>query len=191
MSSEAALLLLDEHARSAVVDLARSRELNVSRVYKANRTNLREAFEAIRADAEAKVFGVLLLETLDLPGVGTRRLLAELAALADLGVEVGSVKEPFITLGGEQGEIVRWLHARFSSEKSRNVAEGIARSPKQAGRPRVQIPEAEVLRMAEKKMSLRAIARRTGVSASVLQRFLAAHKARHSDQETPNSGCRE
>lgn len=57
MSSEAAPLLLDEHARSAIVDLARSRELNVSRVYKANRSNPREAFEAVRADAEAKVFG--------------------------------------------------------------------------------------------------------------------------------------
>lgn len=191
MSSKAALLLLDEHARSAIVDLARSRELNVSRVYKANRSNPREAFEAVRADAEAKVFGVLLLETLDLPGIGTRRLLSELAALAELGVEVGSVNEPTITLADAQGDLVRWLHARFSSEKSRNVADGIARSPKRAGRPRAHVPEDEVLRMAAKGMSLRAISRRTGVSTSVLQRFLAAHKARQSAQETPSSGCRE
>jgi DNA invertase Pin-like site-specific DNA recombinase len=86
---------------------------------------------------------------------------------------------------------VRWLHARFSSEKSRNVADGIARSPKRAGRPRAHVPEDEVLRMAAKGMSLRAISRRTGVSTSVLQRFLAAHKARQSAQETPSSGCRE
>lgn len=192
MYPSAALLLVDDKARSAVIELARSRELvNVARIYEATRSNLRGTFEALRADAEAKVFRVLLLETLDLPGVGTRRLLSELSALAELNVELGSVQEPFLTLKGDQADLVRWLHARMSAERSRNVAEGIARSSKRPGRPRAHIPEAEVLRMAAKGLSLRAIARQTGVSPSVLQRFLAAHKAKQTHQETPASECRE
>lgn len=191
MLPAAAVLLVDDKARSAVVDIARSRELNVSRVYEATRSNLKEAFEALRADAADGVFGILLVGTLDLPGVSTRRLLSELARLSELNVEVRSAKEPFVTLKGDQAELVRWLHTRFSFEKGRNIANGIARSKKKAGRPRANIPVDEVLRMAKKGMSIRAIARRLKVGASTIQRFLAAHRAKQTDQETPIPGVRE
>lgn len=191
MLPSAALLLLDDKARPAVIELARQRELNVSRVYRTSRRSLREAFERIRSDAKAETFGVLLVKTLDLPELGTRRVLAELSALAELGVEVGSANEPFLTLKGPQGELVRWLHRRLSTEKRRSIADGIARSKKKPGRPRASIPEADVLRMAAKGMSIRAIARKTKLGASTIQRFLAAHRAAERNQETPSSEVRE
>lgn len=147
--------------------------------------------EALRAGANQGVFRVLLVHTMDLPGVSTRRLLAELAALAALRIEVISVREPFLTLRGEQGDLVSWLRARFAAERAGRPLEGGLHAPRKPGRPRAQVPEEDVLRMAGKGMSIRAIARRTGVSASVLQRFLAVHRAAESGQESPIPEVRE
>lgn len=161
----------------------------ISEIYEAGPTKVGSVLDLVGRDATRGKFRALVLPTLKV-GTGTRTLLRFLAILADLEVEVLSAQEPWFRLDSKQAELVRLLHTILTEERKSSIQNGIARARRAGrspGRPALIVPP-EVFELADQGLSLRAIARTTGISSSSVGRALAARRVLHPHPQASDSG---
>lgn len=147
----------------------------------------REALDEVRRLAITGI-DVLVLRSILLPGVGPRRLVDTLGHLHRCRVEVRSLDEPWLSLGSGVGRFAIQLSALMAAERNARIFSGVAGARSQGrapGRPRAVIPSL-VFELADKKLSLRAIARATGIGASTIQRVLAHRRALGPNHQVAN-----
>jgi DNA invertase Pin-like site-specific DNA recombinase len=136
---------------------------------------VREALDEVRRIAAAGNVDTLVLRSILLPGVGPRRLVETLGHLHRCEVAVRSFDEPWLSLGGGVGQFATQLAALMTQERNADILSGVARARSQhrfPGRPRAVIPPL-VSELADRGLSLRAIARESRLGASTIQRALA------------------
>jgi hypothetical protein len=154
-------------------DLLRHAGGTAAHVFEARPGTLKLVLEQLRKTASAGGFSGLVLSTLRIPGVSVRRLLGELTALHDLGVEVTSIKEPWFRLH-ECGAFLALLDQMLADEKRERILTSLdaaRRAGRPPGRQRVQVDLAQLTNL-RKSNSLRETARLMGIGPSTAWRLL-------------------
>lgn len=149
----------------------------------------REALDEVRRLAAIGNVETIVLRSILLPGVGPRRLVETLAYLHRCRVEVRSLDEPWFTLEGGVGQFVVQLAALMAQERNARILSGVAQARSQGrapGRPRAVVSSL-VFELADRGLSLRAIARECGVGASTIQRALVHRRALGSNHQVAHS----
>jgi hypothetical protein len=159
-----------------LVALARARGWTVAGTLETSRSGAARGFRRVRELLQQGSRGALVVDTVLLPRLATMTVVRELAELTQLGVEVASAREPWLSTLGEQGRLLSWLVCRLEEERDR------ARTPRsrassegrRPGRPRAVVPRETVIALREEGASLRHIGRAVGLGTATIQRFLAA-----------------
>jgi DNA invertase Pin-like site-specific DNA recombinase len=179
MQLQCVLLLVDGANRDELVRLAGSRRWQVRKTLEGSRASSRQRLDELRRLAHQEALDCVVVDTVRLPGVGIRGLLRELSAFAQLGIDVASRAEPWLSTIGATGDLIRWVDGCLDEEHRARVRGALAKvraGGKRLGRPRATIPVETVVQMRTNGASLRAIARATGLGVSTIQRFLAERR---------------
>lgn len=190
----------NENQRAALVQLARTRGFDIVEVFeekvsatKTDRAELRRMTVA----AHAGKFDVLLVAALDRLG---RSMVGNLQLVLDLdrvGVEVISIREPWLQMSGPVRSLLIAVFSWVAEEERRQISErskaGVARARREGkviGRPRGQIDMDKALLLRRRGQSLRKVARQLGCGASTLARAYQAYDALHRScaGTTPDGG---
>lgn len=161
-----------------MVELAAAREWTVVRTLEIPRFEVRRALEELRQLLHQRLFEGVIVETVAMPGLSTTSALRELEVMVALGIALVSVREPWLSILGDQGKLISWLVANLDGEHSEKIRASLAKvraEGRTIGRPRAVIDTDRVLEMREAGASLRAIAKATGLGAATIHRFLSAH----------------
>ena len=124
------------------------------------------------------VVNSVVMECLQWPGEGVIGALRRLDALAQLGVDVLSVGEPWFDIAAHR-QLLRWLVERLDQEhrsRIRMALSVVRANGGRLGRPRAHVPAERVLTLRSNGASIRTIAREVGLGVSTVQRFLAAQR---------------
>jgi DNA invertase Pin-like site-specific DNA recombinase len=143
----------------------------------------RPAFRRLFEDASRKEFDLVLFWSLDrFSREGVLETLQHLQRLSSNGVEWFSYREEYLRSIGVFKEAVLAILAAIAKQErirlSERVQAGLSRARAQGkvlGRPRAVVRLERVLRLKQRGLSIRRIARETGVSAMTVQRILAAN----------------
>jgi putative DNA-invertase from lambdoid prophage Rac len=174
-----------ENQRPEVVQLARARGLEVVALYEeaGSAAKHRAGFERMTVDAHAGKFGVLVVWSLDRFG---RSMVGNLQAVLELdriGVQVVSVREPWLDTGGPVRPLLvaifSWVaeqERRRLIERTRAGLERARREGKRIGRPRAQADLNEARALLAKGLSMPKAARRLNLGTSTLYRLLDAER---------------
>lgn len=144
----------------------------------------RPALDALMAAARQRRVDVVLVYRFDRFARSVRHLVSALDEFAALGVEFVSYGESFDTttpIGRAMFSIVAALAELERSIVIERSVEGQRRARargKHVGRPRRQVDEPLLVELRAAGLSLRAMARRTGVSRTVITRVLRERAAR-------------
>jgi len=144
---------------------------------KSDRLEFQQMFE----DASRRKFDLLLFWALDrLSREGALKTLQHLDRLESYGVGFRSFTEPYFDSCGIFKEAVVSIVATLAKQERVRLAErtkaglSIARSKgKTLGRPKLQIQHAEIARLRQQGLSLRAIGRQLGISEGSVRRLAA------------------
>lgn len=150
----------------------------------------------LRVAAHRGEFDVLVVAAIDRLG---RSMSANVQAILDLdrlGVEVVSVREPWLSTAGPVRSLLVAIFSWVAEQErltiiSRTKA-GMARARREGkhiGRPPVAIDMPLAIRLREEGLSVRATAKRLGVGASTLHRAMQVHDALQA--RVPEGGGRE
>lgn len=176
-----------ENQRPDVEGLVRARRLELVERYeeRASAAKARPAFDRMLEDARRGRFDVLVVWALDRFG---RSMVGNVQAVLELerqGVEVLSVREPWLDTGGPVRSLLLavfgWIAEQERlrlSERTRAGMERVRRTGKHIGRPPARVDVARARRLQREGLSLPDVARRLGVSASTLKRSLSSAKSR-------------
>ena len=145
------------------------------------KTAERPAFRKMFAAASRKEFDMVLFWSLDrFSREGVLETLQHLKVLTSHGVEWFSYHEEFLrSVGPFRDAVLAILAAIAKQERTRlseRVQAGLSRAKAQGkvlGRPKAAVRPERVLKLKERGLSIRAIAKETGVSAMTVQRILA------------------
>jgi len=171
-----------ENQRPEVEQLARTRGFEVVHVYEeqASAVKHRPMYEAMLKDARRGRFGAVVCWALDRFGRSMVGNLQDVLELDRIGVEVVSVREPWLDTGGPVRTLLIGIFS-WCAEQERNRLvsrtrlgiERARRMGKTLGRPRakVDVDRARELRRAGK--TLRQVAAELGVGTATLHRALA------------------
>ncbi|MDH5675279.1 MAG: recombinase family protein [Myxococcales bacterium] len=169
--------------------LARARKLRVVETFEesVSATGARPEFKKMMEAAHRGAFEVLLVWSLDRLG---RSMTGNLQAVLDLdrcGVEVLSVREPWLDTGGPVRPLLiaifGWVAEQERAQISERTKAGLARARKKGvrlGRPKRRVDQRRAERLRAKGMSFRAIANQLGVPLSTLHRALRSKKGSDS-----------
>jgi DNA invertase Pin-like site-specific DNA recombinase len=143
----------------------------------------RPAFRRLFEDASRREFDLVLFWSLDrFSREGVLETLQHLQRLSSNGVEWFSYREEYLRSIGVFKEAVLAILAAIAKQErirlSERVQAGLSRARAQGkvlGRPRAVVRLERVLRLKQRGLSIRKIARGTGVSAMTVQRILAAN----------------
>jgi putative DNA-invertase from lambdoid prophage Rac len=168
--------------RAEVAQLARTRGLDVTVIYEEKKQ--RDQFDRMRTDAHAGRFDVLVVRALDQLPQSVAGAMQTILDLDRLGVDVLSVREPWLDTGGPVRslliEICGYVVERDRLRKSDRVKSVLARmraAGRQIGRPPVIVNIEHALRLRSDGLSIRKAARVLGVGAATLHRVFQAHDA--------------
>lgn len=171
-----------DNQRPAVVRLAEARGFEVVKVFEeqVSAVKHRPAWAALRDAAHRGEFGAVVIYALDRIGRSMVGNVQEVLALDRLGVEVVSVREPWLDMGGPVRTLLIAILSWVAEEERRQIAsrsklgvERARREGKRIGRPpaRIDIELAGALK--KEGASLREIAKRLGVPKSTVHKALA------------------
>lgn len=179
--------------RPAVLQLVRARGLNLVKVYEevGSAAKKRPVLDQMMLDAHRGEFGVLVVWAIDRLGRSLFDNIAMVRKLADCGVRLVSVREPWLDTGGPTADLIlavmSWV-AQFERERLRErTRAGLARARaqgKRIGRPPAEINLKKALALLDAGLSYRKAARELGVGASTLHRAVAEHRMISEASET-------
>lgn len=185
-----------ENQRPAVLRLAEARGLEVVEVYEEKVSALakdRPAWSKLKRDAHAGKFGVVIINSLDRLGRSMSGNIQDLLLLERLGVQVISVREPWLDLGGPTRDLLVAVLSWVAQEEGRQIRARVQagldrarREGKQLGRPRKQISLEQALDLRVRGVSLRAAAKQLRCGASTLHRLYAAHDLLGGRSQNPS-----
>lgn len=179
-----------DNQRPDVRRLARARKLKVIATFEesASAARARPEFKAMMDAAHRGDFDVLLVWSLDRLG---RSMTGNLQAVLDLdrcGVEVVSVREPWLDTGGPVRSLLiaifGWVAEQERAQIGERTKAGIERARRKGirlGRPKRRVDVRRAKRLRAKGLSFREVARELDVPVSTLHRALRSKKG--SDEE--------
>lgn len=175
-----------DNQRPAVVRLAEARDLDVVDVFEENisAVKVRPEWQRLKAAAHQGNFDVVLVFALDRLGRSLVGNLQEVLAFDRLGIEVVSVREPWLDMGGPIRELLIAIFSWVAQEERRQIAsrcragqERARRQGKHVGRPKAEVDLDQAVLLRRRGLSIRKAAKKLGVSPSVLHRALQGHDA--------------
>ena len=169
--------------RPAVEQLAKARGFEVVRVFEENASAAkhRSQWEALKQEAHTgeSSFSAVIVFALDRLGRSMAGNLTDIIALDRMGVQVISVREPWLDMQGPVRDLLIAIFSWVAQEERRQIASRVRagqdrarRAGKHCGRPRHPVDLARVHELQAQGLSLRATARKLGISRSVLHRAL-------------------
>lgn len=179
-----------DNQRPDIKRLARTRKLRVVETFEesVSATRARPELKRMMEAAHRGAFEVLLVWSLDRLG---RSMTGNLEAVLELdryGVEVISVREPWLDTGGPVRPLLIAIFGWVAEQERAQIAErtkaGLARARKkgvQLGRPKRRVDKRRAERLRAKGMSFREIADQLGVPLSTLHRTLRSKKGTDSE----------
>lgn len=148
-------------------------------------TDLRPQFQAMLASAKRREFDTLVVWKLDRFGRSLRDIILNLNDLQDCGVIFISIKDQ-IDLGTSTGRLMMHLLASFAEfeaslikERVKAGIENARRKGTRLGRPRATEPQL-IVNLRTEGLSYSAIARRLGVSKSLVHKTLKTQSSINS-----------
>jgi len=171
-----------DNQRPSVLRLAEARGFEVVHVFEeVSAAKHRPAWAALREAAHRGEFKAVVIHALDRLGRSMVGNVQEVLQLDRLGVEVVSVREPWLDMGGPVRTlliaILSWVaeeERRQISSRSKLGQERARREGKRIGRPPVSIDIELAGTLKRDGLSVREIARQLGVSRSLVHRVLQA-----------------
>jgi len=140
----------------------------------------RPALNELMNDAKKRRFDVVLVWRFDRFARSTKHLILALEEFKNLGIDFVSYQENIDTSSPLGSAIFTIISAVAQLERdiiAERVKAGLRRARengKKLGRPRVKVDAQEILRMRSKGLSLRAIAKETGVSRTTVSDVLSS-----------------
>lgn len=172
-----------DNQRPAVLRLAEARGLEVVTIYEEQASSVkhRPQWEALKDAAHRGEFSALVIFAIDRLGRSMVGNVQEILQLDRLGVELVSVREPWLDTGGPVRSLLIAILSWVAEEERRQIASrsklGVERARaqgKRIGRPPVVVDLDLVGLHRHEGLSLREVARKIGVPKSTLCRALAA-----------------
>ncbi len=169
--------------RPAVEQLAHARGYQVVGTYEeqVSAVKHRPQWDQLKQAAHRGEFEVLVIAAIDRLGRSMVGNLTEILTFDRMGIEVVSAREPWLQMGGPVRELLIGIFSWLGQEERRQLAvrsrAGVERARKAGkviGRPKVQLDVDEALVLKEQGLSIREVARKLGVSRSVVHRTLKA-----------------
>jgi putative DNA-invertase from lambdoid prophage Rac len=170
-----------DNQRPGVLRLAEARGFEVVEVFEEqlSAAKHRPAWTALREGAHRGDYKAVIIYALDRLGRSMVGNVQEVLALDRIGVEVVSVREPWLDMGGPVRTLLIAILSWVAEEERRQIAsrsklgvERARREGKRIGRPPVSIDIELATTLKKDGLSLREIAKRLGVSRSVVHRVL-------------------
>ena len=183
-----------ENQRPAVMKIAEARGFDVVHVFEeqVSAVKHRPGWEALRAAAHRGEFDAVIIYALDRLGRSMVGNVQEVLALDRLGIEVVSVREPWLDMGGPVRTLLVAILSWVAEEERRQIAsrsklgvERARREGKRIGRPAIEVDVARALRLREEGLSIRDVAAKLGVKKTTVHRAL-----RLSEDVREPLGCR-
>jgi DNA invertase Pin-like site-specific DNA recombinase len=172
-----------ENQRPEVEQLARNRGFEVVQVFEeqASAVKHRPQYEAMLKDARRGKFGAVVCWALDRFGRSMVGNLQDVLELDRVGVEVVSVREPWLDTGGPVRTLLIGIFS-WCAEQERNrlvsrTRLGLERARRMGtklGRPRAQVDVVRARELRAGGRTLRQVAADMGVGVATLHRALAA-----------------
>jgi DNA invertase Pin-like site-specific DNA recombinase len=172
-----------ENQTPALLQLAASRNLEVTTIFeeKISAVKSRPQFDKMLLAAHAGAFNVLIITALDRLGRSMIGNLQVVLELDRLGIQVVSVREPWLDTGGPVRGLLVAIFSWCAEQERINIVsrvrQGIERARregKQLGRPPAHVDLDEALRLRGRGLSIRATAKKLKVGSSTLHRVLQA-----------------
>jgi DNA invertase Pin-like site-specific DNA recombinase len=170
-----------DNQRPSVLRLAEARSFEVVEVFEeqVSATKHRPEWERLRAAAHRGELQAICIQALDRLGRNMIGNVQEVLALDRLGVEVVSVREPWLDMGGPVRTLLIAILSWVAEEERRQIAsrsklgvERARREGKRIGRPPVVVDDVHARRLREAGLSIREIARQLGVAKSTVHKAL-------------------
>ncbi|MBL9028184.1 MAG: recombinase family protein [Myxococcales bacterium] len=167
----------------AVRRLAEARGFDVVHVFEEqmSATKVRPQWEALKAAAHRGEYGAVIIYALDRLGRSMVGNVQEVLTLDRLGVEVVSVREPWLDMGGPVRTLLIAILSWVAEEERRQIASrsklGVARARaagKLIGRRPIPIETGRLLALKEEGLSVRQIANQLGLTKSTVHKALMA-----------------
>lgn len=174
-----------ENQRPAVMRVVRARKLKLVETYEESTSAVkrRPAFERMMTDAHGGAYDVLVVWSLDRFG---RSMVGNLQAVLELdrcGVEVVSVREPWLDTGGPVRALLIAIFGWVAEQERVQIVErtkaGIERARRRGiriGRPEREIDTRRAQALRDEGLSYAAIAKRLRVPTTTLFRALRRSK---------------
>jgi putative DNA-invertase from lambdoid prophage Rac len=157
------------------MQLAEARGLTVVEVYEENISAVKDRPEWLRlktAAHQGKLDAVLVF-ALDRLGRSLVGNLQEVLTLERLGVEVISVREPWLDMGGPIRELLIAIFSWVAQEERRQIAsrcragqERARRQGKHVGRPKAEVDLERAIELRARGLSIRKVAEKLGCGSS-------------------------
>jgi putative DNA-invertase from lambdoid prophage Rac len=167
------------------MQLAEARGLTVVEVFEENVSAVKDRpeWQRLKTAAHQGKLDAVLVFALDRLGRSLVGNLQEVLTLDRLGVEVISVREPWLDMGGPIRELLIAIFSWVAQEERRQIAsrcragqERARRQGKHVGRPKAEVDLVRAMELRAQGLSIRRAAEKLGVSSSVLlHRALRAH----------------
>jgi putative DNA-invertase from lambdoid prophage Rac len=170
-----------DNQRPAVEQLAQARGYEIVATYEeqVSATKHRPMWDLLKAAAHRGEIDVVIVAAIDRLGRSMVGNVTEILTLDQLGVQVVSVREPWLDTGGPVRTLLIAVFSWVAEEERRQIAsrsragvERARRQGKQIGRPKAELDLARVAALREQGLSVRAVADKLGVSRSVLHRAI-------------------
>jgi putative DNA-invertase from lambdoid prophage Rac len=171
-----------DNQRPAVEQLAHARGFEIVHVFEENVSAVaahRPEWEKLKAGAHRGEFQVVVIAAIDRLGRSMVGNVQEILWLDKLGVQVMSVREPWLDMGGPVRQLLIAIFSWVAEEERRQITsrsragvERARREGKHIGRPAAVLAIDEARRLRGQGLSIRQAAKTLGVSASVLHRAL-------------------
>jgi putative DNA-invertase from lambdoid prophage Rac len=170
-----------ENQRPEVEQLARARGYTVTTVYEeqASAARHRLQYEQMLKDAKRGRFQVLIVWALDRFGRSMVGNLQDVLELDRIGVQVVSVREPWLDTGGPVRSLLIAIFSWVAEQERARLVERTKAGMEQArrrgsriGRPPIRLDVHELRRLRAQGLSVRKIAETLNVGSSTVQRHL-------------------